>query len=328
MAKKIEIQINFFVATDTVSGEIISRLPTKNITWDIYNGLLHIVYINRYDQNYNLQVADLVDVNGDAFASQEKLEDFLNKLGGQVQIDANLQDQTTDTVILPLAQTLGTTTLAVEAVIESYDVTVTSSAGMTIGNHFRIINTEGDRYYSGTILDINANVITLDSLVDFAYLVTSEVTYSNINMAVDGSVTPIHFHLRTGSPSIPSSVDITRMIIVAECDNSVDLNKFGDLAELERGILFRISNGHQRNIFNVKKNLGLTGIAYDWTPYDASHPTQAVNGFSCRLSFGGQSKIGVVLRVEHDGQLGMIIQDDLTDLITLSCVLEGHVVSD
>jgi len=248
----------------------------------------------------------------------------VRELNGAIPV--NVQDPTTDTIIIPMAQLLGSSTLSIEAVIDTYEVTVASSSGMTVGDHFRIINLVGDRFYLGTILGISVNVITLDNLIDFEYVLGSETTYSNINLAVDGSVTPIHFHLRTGNPSTTTQVDITRMIMSAQCDTAVDLNKFGDLPALEKGLLFRISNGHQRNIFNIKSNAGLVSVGYDWTPYDASHPTQAVDGFAWRLTFAGQDKVVVVIRVESDGQLGMIVQDDLTDLVNLFVMLEGHIV--
>lgn len=244
------------------------------------------------------------------------------------EVDVNVQDQATDTVILPLAQTLGTTALAVLAVIEEYTIDVDSVAAMSVGDHIRIFDIDSDRYYAGTALSILGTVVTLDTPLDYAYPVDSEVTINNINMAVDGSVTPVHFHLRTGTPSIPSSIDITRMIMVCETSTAVDLNKFGDLPALTRGIVFRSSNGHIRNIFNVKANKGLVGLAYDWTPFEASNPSSGINGFSWRLTFGGQEKIGVVLRVLQDGQLGIIVQDDLTGLVSLTCVVEGHVVDD
>lgn len=242
-------------------------------------------------------------------------------------IDVNIQDQSTDTVILPLAQTLGTTTLASGAVEESYDISVVSATGITVGDHIRIFEALSDLYYYGTVLSIVSTTITLDTPLDYAYSIGSEVTINNINMAVDGSVTPVHFHLRTGTPSIPSEIDITRMIMVCQCDTAVDLNKFGDLPPLERGLLFRQEKGGiLRNIFNIKSNAGLVGLAYDWSPYTTSNPAQGVHGFGMRLTFGSPGKIGVVIRVEQDGQLGLIVQDDLTDLVSLFCVVEGHVV--
>lgn len=241
-------------------------------------------------------------------------------------VDAYIQDQTTPTLILPLVRQLGATTLAVDSVIDDYTIQVVSNAGMSIGHHIRVVNSAADRYYFGAITNIAGAVITLDTPVDFTYLTGSEVTFGSTNMAVNGSITPVHFHLRTGSPSIPSSVDITRLIITCTCDSAVDLNKFGNLPALARGIVFRTQNSHQYNIFNAKTNKDLVGFCYDWTPYQASNPAQAVDGFSMRLTFGGPSKLGVVLRVVADGQLGMLIQDDLTGLVSLTCTVEGHVV--
>lgn len=241
--------------------------------------------------------------------------------------DVAVQDQTTNSLILPLAQQVGMGYLTTGAVLNEYTVSVDNVANAIVGGHFRIINASADRYYFGTILAINGLVITLDTPIDFAYVINSEITYSNINMAVDGSVTPVHFHLRTGSPSIPSSVDITRIIMTCECNDVVDLHKFGDIDNgLERGIVFRKLNNHINNIFNIKSNKDMVGLAFDWTPYEASKVQQGINGFGWRLTFGGQNKIGVVLRVDQYGQLGMIIQDDLTSLISLQCIVEGHVV--
>lgn len=248
---------------------------------------------------------------------------------GKLERDVNVQDQATATVILPLVQVLATTTLSVLAVKGAYTCTLTSVTGVTIGNHIRIFEALTDRYYSGTILNIVGNVITLDSPLDFAFPSGSVVTVSNKNMAVNGSVTPVHFHLRTGAPSIPSNVDITRIIMVCQCTTAVALNKFANLTALTRGILLRLENeetGVLRNVFNVKSNAELAGLAYDWTPYSASNPAQDVDGFSWRLTFAGQEKIGVVLRVDQYGQLGMLIQDDLSTLTSLFCVVEGHVV--
>jgi len=245
--------------------------------------------------------------------------------------DVFIQDQASSPLILPLAQELGSNTLAIAAVLDEYTIQVTSSAGMTVGNHIRIINPATDRFYAGTIRVIATNVITLDSPLDFAFPAGSQVTWSNINLAVNGSVTPVHFHLRTGTPSIPSSVDITRVTLVCECASAVDLSKFGDLTALSKGIVFRKYNGETgetKNIFNVKANKDLVALAYDWTPFVASNPALGVDGFSWRLTFNGQEKMGIVLRVFQDGQLGMIVQDDLSGLTSLMCIVEGHIVVD
>lgn len=112
----------------------------------------------------------------------------------------------------------------------------------------------------------------------------------------------------------------------------VDLTTFGDLAELTRGIVFRSvsSTGEMtiRNIFNLKSNADLANIAYDFDVYAKTNPQQGVDGFTSRLTFGGQSKIGVVLRLEQDENLEMLIQDDIDGLTKLTVILEGHIAID
>jgi hypothetical protein len=223
-----------------------------------------------------------------------------------------------------MAQQLGLTTLSVDAVFNEYTVTVADATGFVVGQHFRIINSAADRFYQGTILGIATNVITLDSPMDFAYVDGSEVTISNINMAVDGSVTPVIFTLRTGSPSIPSSVDITRMIAICEADSAIDLSLFCNVPALTRGVLLRSTNGITDNIYTVKSNRDIAGVAFDFTPFVATNPSQGVDGFVTRLTFAGQSKIGVALRVAQDGNIEAWVQDDLTGLVFFSIILEGH----
>jgi len=250
------------------------------------------------------------------------------KIAEDGSLDVNLQDQHTATLILPMAQELVATTLSADSVIDAYTVVITSAAGATNGDHIRIINSAADRYYFGTCIGISGTTVILDTPIDYVYLSGSEVTFSNINLSVNGSVTPVVFTLRTGSPSISSSVDVTRIMITALAASPVDLNKFGDITALTRGIVFRSVNDEIHNIFNAKSNQDLAGLAYDFTVYQALNPAQGIDGFACRLTFAGQNKIGVALRVEQDENLEMIIQDDLTGLSSLKVILEGHVVSE
>jgi len=240
----------------------------------------------------------------------------------------NIQDQTSPAIILPLVRKIGTTTTTAATVIGLYTFQVASVSGMVIGQHVRIINPSADKFYSGTILTINGLIITVDNPINYVLASGSEVTFSTTNMNVDGSVTPVSFRLRTGIPSIPSVIDVTRIIISCTTTSAVSLNKFGNLNPLTRGILFRRHNDEIFNIFNIKTNGELAGIAYDVTPWVASNPAQGTDGFSSRLTFADQEKMGVVLRIGSEGNLEMLVQDNLTSLTSFKVMVEGHVVVD
>jgi len=127
-------------------------------------------------------------------------------------------------------------------------------------------------------------------------------------------------------PGIDEQYDITRIIFVCLTDTAVDLSLFGDLPKLLRGVALRHRDGTVRNIFNVKSNLDIEGITLDWKPFSSANPQQGQNGFSARLTFGGQDKLGVVQRIGPGEDLEVIIQDDLTDLTLFEIVAEGHQV--
>jgi hypothetical protein len=254
----------------------------------------------------------------------DAIRSCINPLGG---LDVNVQDQMTNAIILPMAQLLGSTSLSIAAVVDESEITLDSVVGVSAGNHVRIIDTDNDWFYFGTILSLTGSVAALDTPLDHNYSEGSEVTYSNTNMAVDGSTTPVSFLLRTGSPSISTEIDITRIVIICQCESAVSLNTFGDISGgLTKGLVFRESNGVKNNILNIKTNADLVGVAYDFTVFEATNPAQGIDGFSFRLTFAGQEKMGVVIRVTATGQLEMIVQDDLSSLVSLYCTLEGHEV--
>ena len=328
MAKKIEIKGNFFIATDTVSGVVISRLPTKNITWDIYNGLLHIVYINRYDQNYNLIVADLVDLNGDAFSSQAVLENFLNiKLGGQVVIDAVLQDSTSPLLIVKASQLVTETTLATQTAKDDYVINVADATGFIVGQYLTLYSVDDNKVFFSNILAINTLAITIDMPLDFEFTVGSIVSVGSNAMDVDGSITPQIFGIRNPTTAdIPLTIDITRLMFSCLASSTVDLSMFGNIADgLTRGIAIRRVDGTYENILNAKTNADLKGLMYDFDIQAAQGAQQ--DGFTGRLTFAGQNKMGAVIRLAANEDLQIIIQDDLTSLTSFSVIAEGsHVV--
>lgn len=260
---------------------------------------------------------------GKMFLPDDQVVDVINSSGS---VNVMISDQITPIVILPMVQLLATSTLAADTVIDTNTISVISAAGFTVGDHIRVISPANDRFYFGDILSISGNTVTVDTPMDYVHLSGSSVTVSNVNMAIDGSDTPVTFRLRTGTPSVASSIDVTRIIIACSAQTSVDLNKFGDLPALTNGYVFRRVGGNMRNIFNVKDNRELAVLGYDFTVLEASHPSQAVDGFLFRLTFAGQNKMGVAIRIDPEDNLEIIVQDDLSELVALCVMVEGHIV--
>lgn len=237
-------------------------------------------------------------------------------------------DQYSPTVILPMAQKVGDTTTTTATVAGGYTVDVTSTAGMSVGQIFRLIDVDAQRFYDGYIVTIAVNTITVNTQFDYDFPIGSTVTFGTDDMAVDGSVTPQVFQLRLGTPRIIRTVDCTRMIFSCVTPDLVDLSKFAHLPPLTRGLLFRKCSptDGDTNIYTVRTNAELLNIMYDWTPFAKTNPAQGVDGFGGRLTFAGQNKLGVALRTLTDENLEMVVQDDLSDITSLRVVLEGHFV--
>jgi hypothetical protein len=247
-------------------------------------------------------------------------------------LDVSLQDQTTPSVIVKFHRVDAVTDLAASTEIDDLTITVTSSTGFVIGEYIIIYSNVTDRYYLGQILNIAANVITVDSPLDSAFPIGASVTTGPSNMAVDGSSTSQIFGLR-GQDVLPEGVDlvfdITRIIFHCTTASSVDLSKFADIAGgITNGLVLRKRDGTYNNIFNVKTNGELAGILYDLTISQATNPAQGQDGFYARLTFASQGKIGVAIRLQKGEDLELIVQDALQTITLLECTAEGHVVED
>lgn len=286
------------------------KQPNSNVIVDRFGRAVALT-----DQS-NIPVA-LKDKNG--------LELEMNDDGS---VPVRSRPQSTPTIILPLVYQVGSTTLAVDVVLNAYTITVTSAVDLVNGQHLRIVDDVNDRFYYGEIVSIAAApLIELDTQLDFVYLSGSEVTFSDKNLAVDGSTIPVIYKARTGNLSIPSIVNITRILITCITATAVDLESFGDLPKLARGVALRIVRpSSQANIFNVKNIEEIVNIAFDYKDFVATNPAQGVDGFTTRITFGSESKMGTVIQLSQLDNLEMIVQDALQALVRLTITFEGNIV--
>jgi hypothetical protein len=264
----------------------------------------------------------------------ENLVEILTSLN--TGTDVNQSDQATPAVIQKFNHVTNSTTLAAPALINTRTVTLTSTTGVYDGSgvepasHIVIFSPTEIRFSSYTVTNLTGNVATLDSLLDFSFPSGSFVDVAYTNMNVDGSTTPVVFGIRgiNQPEGVKLTYDLTRIIIGCKTDTSVDLAKFGDLPKLTNGLLLRTVNGDTFNIFNAKSNREIGNLMYDYTPFDSQNAVQGQHGFVSRMTFAGQSKIGVVLRLPIGWDAQIIVQDDLTLLDTFEVMSEGHLTSD
>jgi hypothetical protein len=242
-------------------------------------------------------------------------------------LPVTLQDQVTPAIIAPLRKELGVDVLTADMVIDELVISVGNATGRVQGEVVLLRDVTNNRFSFFEIVSINVNDITVDRPIDFAYTVAnSTVSYATDNLAVNGSVTPEVFSLRnSANPQIPTTADITRIIITMITNTGCTLPDFGDLGKLTNGITLRHTDGEIRNLFNVKNNQEMAGIAYDLTFYTAAG--QGQDGLACRMTFAGQNKIGVAIRLNTDEDLQLYIGDDLSGLIDFRVIAEGHIVT-
>lgn len=247
-------------------------------------------------------------------------------------LSATLQDQTSPVIIAKFSMLENSTTITVAAVIGARTITVDNTTGISAGKYLTLFNVEDKRFTLFYVVGAPAgNVVTLDNLIDFAYPIGSIVDVGITNMAgQNGSVTPVIFGLRNNITPLPPGLilefDITRIVFKALTAATPDLGDFVDITALTNGLLFRRVDGTYRNIFNFKSNHELAGKAFDWEPLSGFGAGQ--DGYVSRLTFGGQSKMGVVVRIGSGEDAQFVIQDSYAGMGIFEIEAEGHIVQD
>ncbi len=228
-------------------------------------------------------------------------------------------------LILPFHTTEQQTTLASPTVIDSRAIVVDNATGAAIGKYILMFSIPTNRFYSGYITNVSGTTLTVDSPLDSVLPAGSNVDIGSTNLNVNGSVTPVKFGVRSPTPGIPATADLYRIMIQMTLATAPDFGKFGDRAALSNGIVLRFKDGTTQNIFNVKTNSQFALLSGDYSPYDAANPGLGVYGVGVRLTFSGDEKMGTVIRVGPGEDLEVIVQDDLTSIVSFSIIAEGNV---
>ena len=268
--------------------------------------------------------ANIFDRDGNVYGTTfEQVHDGIHK-GFEVM----LQDQNTDVIIQKFNLVTNSTTLNGAIAIDDRTLVVTDATGIVVGTHLILFDPASLRFTTVHVLGVSVNTVTFDRPIDFAYPDGTYIDVAVTNMAVNGATTPVIFGIRgTGSPpGVDLTFDMTRIVITMLTTGAPAYDLFGDQAALTNGVLFRKRNGRTFNIFNVKTNGEWAGIMYDLSAADKVNPSQGQNGWIGRMTFAGQEKMGVSIRLPVGEDAQFVIQDDLTAIELLEITAEGHIV--
>lgn len=244
-------------------------------------------------------------------------------------IPINIQDQHSRAFDVFLTQDVGSsTTLTTDVIEDAYTMSATTGHGLIQGDMFILRDSVGQRGWTGIVITVAGdNTVNVDRPISFAFPSASTVVQEvSKDMNVNGAITPVTFKL---SSPLLDELDITRIMIQMTTTDVALWDEFGDIASgaTFRGIQCRLVNGETADLWNAKTNGELANLMYDIQFFDATHP-QAVNGIAGRMTYAGQAKHGVTLRIGAGESLEVIVQDDLSSLLTFHIIVAGHFVTD
>jgi hypothetical protein len=241
----------------------------------------------------------------------------------------NVQDQHSRAFDIFFAQDVGApTTLTADVIEDAYTISVTTGHGLVQGSFFVLIDTVGQRGWTGTVITVAGdNTVNVDRPVSYAFpSVSTVVQQRTTEMNVDGSSTPQTFSV---GGSLVAQLDITRLMLQLTTDTTPAWDEFGDITvgATFRGVQCRLVNGTTTDLWNAKTNGELANLMYDITIYEGGVGL-TVDGLAGRMTYAGQEKHGVTLRIGADEGVEIVIQDDLTSLDSFRMIACGHFVTD
>jgi hypothetical protein len=243
-------------------------------------------------------------------------------------INVNVQDQTSPPLDLYFQQAIGAPTQLTNSVaIDDNTMTVDSVANISVGNYVGVFCRICGRFYFGTVLAVNGLVVTLDTPFDYAFMAGENVISTTIDLAVDGTLAdPSIFIIAGPRGETEFSIDITRINISIVSSDPPDDGKFGGIDALTNGIVLRRKDGDIRNIWNCKDNATLGILSGIDTVYSQRTVPQGSYGTKSRISYAGQEKHGVAIRLYPGDFLQLLVQDPLSALTSFKIMAQGHIV--
>ena len=240
---------------------------------------------------------------------------------GTTALGVFVQDQTTPVLTVPFLQTRAPVTLAADAAAGDRAIDLVAGHGTLFGEVIEIAETGSSLFMQAEVVDplgvaapgtpVVGDTVTLDQPVNRAYTAAgATVLRSTKDMLVDGSVTSQVFSVLP----LPSQAgDMVRILLEMRSTTPMDFTTFGGVPALTNGCVLRINHGDGTftNLFNFKSNSDFFEQGFDHEFF--INNGNNTRGFTARVTWGGQSKHGVVIRLDGElfEALEIVIQDDL-----------------
>lgn len=254
-------------------------------------------------------------------------------------LEISKQDQYSEVIDLKMNRKLDDITLLKNHSIGERNVLAETTGYVpVVGDWLCLKDVDGKAFLQTEILAFtnivgNQYNFTIDMPLDFGFSVDDGCSINSVNLAVDGSVTPITFKISPGGLANNVSWDIVRMMFgfagdgVGSSNEAPDDTGFGTETALTNGIVLRTVDGITKNIFNAKTNGDLRQRSGNDLLYVDSNRL-GLYAVHARRTFNGDDKNGVTIRLNGatNDTLELIVQDDLTDMEEFQVVVQGHVV--
>ncbi|AUR82068.1 hypothetical protein NVP1021C_05 [Vibrio phage 1.021.C._10N.222.51.F9] len=230
-------------------------------------------------------------------------------------------DSPVNRIILPEFQgeVITTVTQAVASAPGDRDITLVDSTGLVVGDRVTDLTAASDRKLP-IIVAINGNVITLDRGLDLSYPIGKD--WSSVPVELNVLGTPENPVIFSVAPPVNETWVITRLLLSMTHDIAGDLGLFGGIPALTYGVQVRTRDGVVNTLNNWKSNGDMALSMYDIS-FDSRSGGQGDYGTKGRFTF---AKSGTVLELKgaDSDSLEIVIQDDLTDLVSFEIMVQGH----
>ena len=175
---------------------------------------------------------------------------------GKKEIDVNIQSQT-----LPLFQYFlmneQKTDITLTSIISLDDevINVSGGHGFTAAAGEYMVIRKGDLFTQAKVTSVSTNAISVSTPMSSIFPIDSIITRGNINMNVNGSVTPVEFKcpfLSSSNAIVP--IDLSTLVATMAHAIAGDDGKFGGIPALSKGVFVRIVNGDRVSLGNYQSN--------------------------------------------------------------------------